>query len=286
ENLESRFLLGLAYYKDNDVTAAINQWEWIYSVDKDYPGLIDRLESALRDEKVEMNFRGTGSRNFNVTYDRNTTTDQVRDAINILEKAYRETGRTLGGIYPPTPIQVSLYTLKGFSDSTQAGEHIAALYDGTKIRCPVMDADGNPISHDVLRERLAHEYVHVIVSHVAKKNIPWWFNEGLAETLSTTISKREKQILAEAYAGRRLFDLETISPPDTLNQLDAEQLELAYAQSHVTVDFLYRKYGANNIRQMLESLGEGMSAEDSLREAYHMSYSILESQSHSFMTRL
>lgn len=278
ENVESHYLLGLAYYKDNDVGAAIDHWEWVYGVDKDYPGLVERLESALRDEETEHNFEGDGSRNFNVTYNRDTKPRQVRQVLDILEEAYRDIGRILNGVYPPTPIQVSLYTSKGFSDTTQVGNHVAALYDGTKIRCPVIDSDGNPIDPEVLRERLTHEYVHVVVRHLAKQNVPWWFNEGLAETLSSEVTDREEKVLSDAYAGRRLFRLDEITPPDTLEALNADQLEIAYAQSHVTVDFLYRKYGPKNVRRMLEALGEGLSAEDALYAAYHMSYTALESQ--------
>lgn len=277
-SLESHFLLGMAYYKDNDVTAAIDQWEYVYRKNKNYPGLMNRLEDALREEQVEYGFEGDASRNFKVTYDTETGRQQVNDVLNILEEAYREFGRTFGGLYPPTPIQVSLYTAEGFSDSTQQGEHVAALYDGTKIRCPVIDRDGKQISRPILRERLRHEYIHVIVRHAVRDRAPWWFNEGLAEAMSSQIDRRRKAALKFALENDRLFALEQISPSNTLATLSPEQLEIAYAQSHLTMKILYDRHGPRGVTRMFDALNGGLSGENALKKAYRTTHPLLESQ--------
>jgi tetratricopeptide (TPR) repeat protein len=189
DDIDAHFLLGEAYYKDNDVTAAIDQWEWVYKVDPEYGGHQEHLKNALREEQVEFDFDGESSRNFNVTFSQEAEGNLV---LEILESAYRNIGKKLGGIYPPTPIQVSLYTSEGFFASTALGQHVGALYDGRKIRCPVLDKNGASIPLDILRERLTHEHVHVVVRHMVGGNIPWWFNEGLAETMSTQVSPEKK----------------------------------------------------------------------------------------------
>lgn len=278
DDIDAHFLLGEAYYKDNDVTAAIDQWEWVYKLDPEYAGLQQRLKNALREEQVEFDFQGDSSRNFHVTYSREAEGNLVRDALNILESAYRNIGKNLGGIYPPTPIQVSLYTSEGFFESTRIGQHVGALYDGTKIRCPVLDKNGSPISLDVLRDRLTHEYVHVVVRHMAGNNIPWWFNEGLAETMSTHVTPNEKKILREASANRNLYDFDDITPQDLLHTFNPEELKLAYAQSHVAVAYLQQRYGSGGLARMLESLKAGFEGEDALRDAFGLSYFTLRSQ--------
>ena len=277
-DLESHFLLGMAYYKDNDVTAAIDQWEFVYKRDRNYPGLMDRLEDALREEMVEHEFEGDASRNFKVTFDSDTQRRQVNDVLNILEEAYREMGRSLGGLYPPTPIQVSLYTAEGFSESTQQGEHVAALYDGTKIRCPVIDRDGRPIAPTRLRETLRHEYVHVLVRHAVRDRAPWWFNEGLAEVLSSQIDQNRYALLRFAAENERLYALSQIAPSNTLAALTPEQLGLAYAQAHLTVAYLYERQGPRGVLRMFEALNEGLTADEALRRAYHMNTETLESR--------
>jgi len=278
DDTDAHFLLGEAYYKDNDVSAAIDQWEWVYKVDKDYPGLMDRLENALRDEQVEYNFEGDRSRNFQVTYNKEAEGQLVRDVLRILESAYRNVGKSLGGIYPPPPVQVSLYTLEGFFESTQQGEHVAALYDGTKIRCPVIDKQGRQISIEVLQSRLTHEYVHVVVRYMARQNIPWWFNEGLAETLSSELSDAEKKLLKTARSRNALFAFSEITPLNVLETLSQEELTLAYAQSHAATVILKQRYGVRKFNFMLQHLREGLSPEEALRTTYRMNYRMLESQ--------
>ena len=277
-DIESHFLLGMAYYKDNDVTAAIDQWEFVYNKDKSYPGLMDRLEDALREELVEHDFEGDFSRNFKITYDTETEHQQVNDVLEILEEAYREIGRTLGGLYPPTPIQVSLYTAEGFSDSTQQGEHVAALYDGTKIRCPVIDREGRAVPRPILRERLRHEYVHVVVRHAVRERAPWWFNEGLAEVLSSELDSRRISVLSAAAAQGQIYTLAQISPPNTLAALTPPQLELAYAQAHLTMEYLYDNHGARGVLRMFEALNEGLSMDDAIRRSFHMTTETLQSR--------
>ena len=278
DDIDAHFLLGEAYYKDNDVTAAVDQWEWVYKVQKDYPGLMDRLENALREEQVEYDFEGDSSRNFRVTYSQEAEGALVKEVLHILEGAYRDIGRTLGGIYPPTPIQVSLYTSDGFSESTQQGEHVGALYDGTKIRCPVLDKKGNTIPLKILKSRLTHEYVHVVVRYTARQNVPWWFNEGLADTLSEELSPFEKQLLTAARANRALYTFDELTPPNILGTFTPEELALAYAQSHAIVAHLKQRYGVRKCNAMLQALRQGVVGEEALRQTYHLNYRLLESQ--------
>lgn len=284
DDIDAHFLLGEAYYKDNDVSAAIDHWEWVYRVQPDYDGLQDRLETALREEQVVFDFQGDNSRNFHVTYSREAERQLVRDVLNILESAYKDVGRTLGGIYPPPPIQVSLYTSEGFFESTQLGQHVGALFDGTKIRCPVLDKNGKVIPMDVLRERLYHEYVHVVVHSVSKNNVPWWFNEGLAETLSTTISQHEIDILQKALNDNALYDYEEISAQDLLKSMSPKELELAYSQAHIAVTYLQRRYGERRMANMLDSLKAGFTGEDALRNAFGITYFTLRSEVRSLIT--
>jgi hypothetical protein len=277
-NLHAHFLLGEAYYKDNDVTAAVDQWEWVYKIQPDYNGLQTRLENALREEQVEFDFKGDRSRNFNVTYDGEADRDLVKNILKLLESIYKDIGKTLGGIYPPTPIQVSLYTSEGFFESTRLGKHVGAVFDGTKIRCPVLDKNGQTVPLEKLREILRHEYVHVIVHHMTKNNVPWWFNEGLAETLSADLNTRQMNILQEANNKRELYDLEEIEPQDLLHTFTPEELSLAYAQSHAAVKYLKQRFGIRKVARMLESLEKGHIGEDALRDAFGLSYSSLETQ--------
>ncbi|PCJ51999.1 MAG: hypothetical protein COA73_16680 [Candidatus Hydrogenedentota bacterium] len=274
-NTDAHFLLGEAYYKDNDTTAAVDQWEWVYRTEPDKPGLKERLESALREERVEFDFKGDSSRNFNVTYSREAEGQLVRSVLRILENGYREIGRAFGHIYPPTPIQVSLYTARDFSESTQMGEHVGAVYDGTKIRCPVLDEQGKVLDEVELKRRLYHEYVHVMVRHLSKDNAPWWINEGLAEALSTELGATELAALRQARLDNSLPSLETLED-NPLEILDVQELRLAYNQSHAAIMHIQNRYGMRSITSLLQLLGEGAAVETALRSASRMNYRTLD----------
>lgn len=276
ENVVAHFLLGESYYKDNDVSSALDQWEWVLDIDPNHEGLSERLEMALREEKVEYDFRGQASKHFRISYTRELNTVEVRKVLTILETAYREVGRSLGGdAYPPAPIHVALYSAEGFYETTGMGEHVGALYDGSKIRCPVFDKSGDLIAMEELKRRLYHEYVHVVVRHIAKDNVPWWLNEGLAETLSQELSQHRLASLRKAKKADALFALSDLQH-DILTSLPPAQLDVAYMQSHATVNLLKQRFGSRRIAMLLRALAEGDTPETALRRACRYSYRTLE----------
>ncbi len=275
DDVDAHYLLGEAYYRDNDVGAALDQWEWVESVEPSKPGLAERIESARREIAVEGDYAGQSSRHFNVTFDREAEGRLVRDVVNVLEQAYREIGRALGNAYPPAPIQVSLYTSEGFQQSTMMDAHVGALFDGNKIRCPVIGPDGNPLPYEELRRRLYHEYVHVVVRHLAKEDVPWWFNEGLAEALTIDLSPREFEFLRDARDKGTLFDLRDLAEGQ-LDKLDPSELYLAYKQSQATVAYLKARHGTRRLAQLISAVANGEDAETALRRIFRLNYSTLQ----------
>jgi tetratricopeptide (TPR) repeat protein len=275
ENSDAHYLLGEAYYRDNDAVSALEQWNWVERVEPRREGLAERLEAARRDEKAEANFRDRSSTHFNVTYNREAEGQLVRQVVDILETAYREVGQALGQSYPPTPIQVSLYTNGEFIEATQMKEHVGAVYDGTKIRCPVIGPDGKPLAAEEMRRRLHHEYVHVVVRHIAREGVPWWLNEGLAEELTVEPSEENLRYLRKALDDGALFNLRDLTEGQ-LDRLDKDQLFLAYRQSHATVAYLRQRYGTRRLAQLLREFAAGADAETAVRRVFRQSYTTLQ----------
>lgn len=274
-DVDAHFLLGEAYFRDNDAVSALQQWRWVEEVEPGKDGLADRIALAERQAKVEFNFEDRSSRNFRMTYNQDVSWSQARDVLYVLESAYRDIGRQLGGAYPPGPIQVTLYTSEGFSEATQMGDHIGGLYDGSKIRVPAFDKTGAPVPLDELRRRLIHEYVHVVVRHLAKERVPWWLNEGLAETLSRDIDTEDLHYLRKAKQNGVLFALEELSESQ-LETLDVDSLKLAYRQSHAVVTLLKNHFGPRRIADILRNIGAGAEPETAIKQSCHYSYGTLE----------
>jgi len=274
--LDAHFLLGEAYYQDNDLPSARVQWDYVLELKPDWPGLQEKYDKLFREENVEQNFHSSETRHFQLSYPRGVSQNTRFKVLSILERAYADVGRKLGGVYPPETVKVILYSAEQFAEATQLESHVGALFDG-KIRAPVTDSSGKLLDEDDLSRRLNHEYVHVALRHLVGPNVPWWLNEGLAETLSRDIEGTRAEMLKRAYAEGLNFPLRDLEGSQ-LNKLAPEALTLAYAQAHATVNMLWTRYGRQRLVPMLQSLKEGTGAEDALGKTFRKSYAVLEQE--------
>lgn len=273
-DLDAHELLGQAYYRDNDLSSARAQWDYVLGMDPKRPGLAERYEKAFREESVESDFGNWNSRHFRVSYPPDIPPVVRTRVMSILDRAYVEIGRSLGGVFPPPPIQVILYNSQQFSDATQLGEHVGAVYDG-KIRTPLTDPAGNWLSEEEIQRRLTHEYVHVVVRNISGDQAPWWLNEGLAESLSKALDADAHRRLREIYQNGQNRSLGELEPPG-VNRMAPEPLSRAYLQAHATVNLLWTRYGRGKIISLLQYLASGTPPEEAFRMVYRKTYAAVE----------
>jgi tetratricopeptide (TPR) repeat protein len=273
-NLDVQELLGDAYYRANDLPAALAQWDAVRERGPNRNGLREKIEKASREEGVEGRFTRSRSAHFEISYASGTSGGDLGAVLQTLERAYRDIGRQLGAVYPPGPIAVIVYTADDFAKATLLGEHVGALYDG-KIRVPIRDKAGQAMTAQELERRLNHEYTHVVVRFLVAGNVPWWLNEGLAETLSNSLSPSDMDLLRQANAAGALLPLASLET-EQLKRLDPASLEVAYLQAHATVDFLWRRYGVRGLSPMLDGLAQDQDAETALTASYRQTYDTLQ----------
>ena len=272
--LSAHELLGYAYYRDNDLSSARAQWDYVLEMDPKRAALRERYDKAFREQSVENDFGRYKSRHFQVSYPPEIPSNLRSTVIGILDRAYVEVGRDFGGVFPPPPIHVILYDAKQFAEATRTEGYVGALYDG-KIRSPLADAKGSWLPVEEIRRRLTHEYVHVVVKHLAGGDPPWWVNEGLAETLSRPLDGERVQALQKMYregTQARLASLEKVG----IVKVDKDTLGLAYVQAHATVEMLWSRYGRSKMVALLESISRGEKVEDALRAVYRKTYESIE----------
>lgn len=273
-NTDALELLGDAYYRNNNLAAALEHWEAVREKEPNRRGLTAKLEKAYREESVEYNFSGTRSTHFEITFKPGTSGGDVSRVLQVLERAYRDIGRRCGGVYPPAPIHVTVYTADDFARATQMGEHVGAVYDG-KIRVPLRDTAGTSISDDELTRRLYHEYTHVVVRFWAGSHVPWWLNEGLAETFSRSFTPQDAAVLDQFNQMQALFPLKDLESGQ-LKSLDADALDLAYRQSHAAVSYLWDRYGQRGLANYMNQLAQKTDFEQALIAAYRLNYDLLQ----------
>lgn len=274
-NLDAKELLGDAYYKSNKLNAAIEMWQEVLATKPNSPSVKTKLDKAQRELSVEGRYtkQPTRSRFFEISLAPGTRYSEFTDVTRILDQARRDVGGKLG-IYPDTITQVVVYTADDFSRATDVGAHVGALFDG-KVRIPLQDSKGEKLDSKELQRRLHHEYVHVVLRYVAGNRVPWWFNEGLAETLSDTLTTDEKRVLSQAASEGRLVTLRALEGSQ-LEKLDPEALSMAYLQSHASVDYLMRRFGVRAINQLLGEIAAGSAIEDAMYKVFRRGYTEIE----------
>jgi tetratricopeptide (TPR) repeat protein len=274
--LDAHELLGEAYYRDNDIPSARAQWDYVLEMDPSRTVLRKRYEKAFREESVEYDFNRSGSRHFRITYPAGVSYQLRQRVLTILERAYMDYGRRFDGVWPPAPIQVIVYGAEQFEEATQLASYVGAVYDG-KIRAPLTDRGGAWLPMDELERRLRHEYVHVIVRHLSRDNVPWWLNEGLAEFNTRELSEHQIASLQRAYRENRAFPLSYLTD-NPLKKMNSDLIQLAYTQSQATVQLLVNRFGQRRMNQLLTQLGDNVPPADAIQRVYRRTLSQIEEE--------
>lgn len=271
---ETRAMLGEAYYQQNRLADAHEQWGRALSIQPELEGLQEKYDKLARESAVEVDFNQYSAGHFQLSYAKALSEDTRATVFDILEEAYESIGAHLGGRYPPGVVQVVLYDGEQFREATDSAAHVGALYDG-KIRAPITSTNGRYLSRRVLTARLTHEYTHVVLASHLGQALPWWLNEGLAEVFSRDMDQSRRRLLGRALRGGRghaLADLEA----SQLKTLEREALGIAYAQAHATAEHLWRTGKAEKLARFVGLIDGGTAPEEALRAVYDLDYAGLE----------
>jgi hypothetical protein len=115
---------------------------------------------------------------------------------------------------------------------------------------------------------IAHELMHNVVDRFTFSclmRIPTWVHEGLAMVSEGGPGEEGMAMLQRAIDRNTIFPLRSLGGgfPE-----DEDEAELAYNQSYSVIDFLIRRGDAARMRSLLELLGSGMTADESLQKLY------------------
>ena len=261
-NARSLELLGDALAEGGDFVAAREKYR--LSVAQGAPPHVRQKLDALGTSTAAVS-----SARFRIRYDGAADEPLGLAVLRLLDAAWEEYERRLG-LAPDAPVVVVLQTASTFRDTTRAPDWAAALNDGT-IRVPVMGLDR---PNATLVRVLRHELAHSFVASQTGTNCPTWLQEGLAQWLEGGLPERGDAALASRARAGQLLRLESLETPFVgLSEADAT---VAYAQSLSAVAHLLRRGGEAGVRQLLESLGNGLPAAEALPAAFALSYGDLQ----------
>lgn len=116
---------------------------------------------------------------------------------------------------------------------------------------------------------LYHEFCHTITLALSNNRMPRWLSEGISVHEEIVANPSWGQRMTASYRDRILSgNMQPISSMSSafLQAEDGEDIQFAYYQSYLVVEYLVKNFGMSSIRELLVSLGEGHEMNQSLSE--------------------
>ncbi len=116
---------------------------------------------------------------------------------------------------------------------------------------------------------LYHEFCHTVTLRLTRNQMPRWLSEGISVYEETLANPAWGQRLSAPYRDRilggRLLPVSEMSSA-FLQANDGEDLQFAYFQSYLIVEFIFQRFGLETVKAILADLGEGRTANDSMAQ--------------------
>lgn len=263
-------MLGLAYYKNDRVQLALQEFTRAKELNDSDPDLDAYVKAATRQASAEADFSTTGSAHFNMRYEGKKATPELREQIlATLERHFEDLVSTLN-VLPRDSIVVVLYTNETYFDVTQAPSWAGAINDG-KLRIPI---SGLTQVTPELSRVLKHELAHSFIAQATGARCPVWLNEGIAQMMEPKSVSPYVRFLTQLFADGNQMPLRSLE--GSFVGYGPAQASTAYIESLAYVDYIRRTYGISRITDLMRDLNEGQSAEEALKSVIHDDYAQLE----------
>lgn len=261
-------VLGFAYYAADRDEDAIEAWKKSEEIRPDAT-VKKYLAKAQRDSRAQANFQQRDSGHFTLRYEGHRVPDVLSNSIlETLEVHYDALAEQFN--ISPRTIPVILYTEQEFVDVTQSPSWTGAVNDG-KIRIPI---SGIILMTPELSRILRHELSHTFINQLSHGKCPQWLQEGIAQVLEGRSTAPYGKTLSKLYAEDHEVPMYLLE--GSFMTLGKDEAAVAYVQSLAVTEFIRDTYGMDDLRSILQKIGEGTSTEAAIRTTLHSGYSQLE----------
>lgn len=254
----AHYLLGEAYYAQDKISLAINEWKAALQFKPDEM-ISSRLEKAQKEAGAHNELGVLQSAHFILRYDRQVSDYRLgQQILTSLESIYRQLSIDLVS-EPPETVAVILYPDQAYFNITQAPRWTGAIYDG-KIRVPIK---GLSAITSELTAVLTHELTHSFISSIGGSHCPTWFNEGLAQFQEGKSASEHKKTLAHLLKQNQLIPFENLK--GSFMEFSSATAGLAYTQGLSAVECLVALHGRSALRNILSLLRQNYNFESALK---------------------
>jgi hypothetical protein len=118
-----------------------------------------------------------------------------------------------------------------------------------------------------MERQIPHEMMHVALNYTdanAFSNLPTWFNEGLASMVELYPNPDYQVLIENAFESGDLFPIASLCLgfPN-----EAQDAQLAYAESATFTRYLYEQFGQHGFNRLIAAYASGMSCERGVEQA-------------------
>jgi len=241
-------LLGQIAFDEGNVDRAIQTLERALTYAPGDAAITRQLAAWRREAGAHETFSDRRYERFRVMFEGRAEESLAVRATAVLDSAFFRIGEKLGE-YPADTIVAVLYTEQQFRDITRAPAWSGGQYDG-RIRIPAAGAAQHP---ELFERVLVHELSHAVVAGIARRPVPAWLDEGLAQYFEGADAAAAQQRLRAGRMRIPLRDLER-----GFGRFGPEAARIAYDESLLAVGVMLDRPGFGWIR-LLHRLGDGES---------------------------
>ncbi len=286
-------LKGMLYFYKGDYPASI---KWLRkAAQKKEERWKGYLSFVARTGQLTSNFITEESTHFIFRLDERDRIllDFAREAM---ERAYHVLGSSIG-YFPEGKTIIEIYpTTEGFNFASSLSKRDMEVSGAIAIckfnRLMLLSPRNLAFGYRWL-DALTHEYTHFLINRKTGYNCPLWLHEGIAkyhETLwrspqSLYFTSGYESILYKGVKEKSLISFARMEP--SMVKLDTqEQVQLAFAQVSHAIEYMFKEYGQNSVKEVLEELGKGASPGRSFKRALGIDMEEFEKEWRTYLLNL
>jgi tetratricopeptide (TPR) repeat protein len=207
-------------------------------------------------------------------------------AAETLESAWYELGYDLG-FWPEPPIRVEIYPRSETLARVSSLSEEAVATSGTIALCKynklMFTSPRATVRGYGWRDTLSHEYVHYVVAHLTRRDLPIWLHEALAKYLerrwtgerTMRMTPSREGLLTRRIESNTLVTFQQMHPSMAYLP-SAEDASVAYAQVFTIMEYVVQRRGTAAIRSLLYRLRDGEELEDAFASTFGERFDVFE----------
>jgi hypothetical protein len=270
---EAYLLKGMLEYHDGDQAKAEASWKRALELN---PQLPDKMRNRLekRAHEIESNLSAQDFSHFVLQFHGADQRDQAWQTVKYLDEAYNDLGSRFSS-FPEKKFTVIIFTTDEFWEAWNAPGWLGGFFDSRDGRVRLR-IDSPPGGDDEMRRRIRHEFTHAFVNRLYSKELPVWFQEGIAqfyayaETDNSWKDRRLEQLSRE-MKNAPLMDMAKLERTIKTKDSHPGLVYLAYLESEGLILSVAKARGDSWIQSVMERVRNGSSFESAFNEVIGLS---------------